>query len=505
MISALLDHVWQSTVFAGGIALLTLLFRRNGAAIRFWLWFAASLKFVLPFALLGMLGEVFFRVVPALPPSALAKSIQALQPAAEKFSAPARMLAPDHADSLHLGPLPLGVWLLGLAVILGVHILRWSRMRLLLAHAHEISLAGPVPIKASDSLLEPGLVGILRPVVLLPSGLMPRLTLPERDSILAHEFSHLARRDNAAAAFHMAVEALFWFYPPVWFIGSRLIAERERACDENVLACGHDPEVYAGGILKVCKFCIQSPLICAAGATGADLNRRMRQIMTAPPSLALSPAKQVLLAGSALLAVGLPILAGFPETPLAVSVKRNVLAAQARAEEAVGVVAEQIGMAPVTRVTVKKLPRLKIQMAAILPSLPHFEEPAAPPGEPSAPVAQTEPSVAVAADVAPLPRASAKQVVLALTPMGDGDPDAITCRVPQTLPGSRLPGPQVCKMNRVWAAMRANREDISPDGKLIVYLDDFTRHKAISGNCQATFFGRSGVFILPGPSTTFCF
>jgi len=112
MISALLDHVWQSTVFAGGIALLTLLFRRNGAAVRFWLWFAASLKFVLPFALLGMLGEVFFRVVPALPPSALAKSIQALQPAAEKFSAPARMLAPDHADSLHLGPLPLGVWLL---------------------------------------------------------------------------------------------------------------------------------------------------------------------------------------------------------------------------------------------------------------------------------------------------------------------------------------------------------------------------------------------------------
>ena len=34
----------------------------------------------------------------------------------------------------------------------------------------------------------------------------------------------------------MAVEALFWFYPPVWLIGARLVAERERACDESVLA-----------------------------------------------------------------------------------------------------------------------------------------------------------------------------------------------------------------------------------------------------------------------------
>jgi len=118
-------------------------------------------------------------------------------------------------------------------------------------------------VAASSSLLEPGLVGILRPVVLLPDGLMARLSEPERDSILAHELGHLRRGDNVTAAIHMAVETLFWFWPPVWLIGARLIAERERACDESVLAQGHDPEVYAESILKVCKFCIQSPLACA--------------------------------------------------------------------------------------------------------------------------------------------------------------------------------------------------------------------------------------------------
>ncbi len=56
MIAALLDHLWQSTLFAAAVALLTLAFRRHGAAIRHGLWFAASIKFLMPFSLLAALG-----------------------------------------------------------------------------------------------------------------------------------------------------------------------------------------------------------------------------------------------------------------------------------------------------------------------------------------------------------------------------------------------------------------------------------------------------------------
>ena len=65
MIAALLDHIWQSTLFAGAAWLLTLAFRRNGAALRFWLWFAASIKFLVPFAGLAALGEYLSRQYPA--------------------------------------------------------------------------------------------------------------------------------------------------------------------------------------------------------------------------------------------------------------------------------------------------------------------------------------------------------------------------------------------------------------------------------------------------------
>jgi hypothetical protein len=163
-------------------------------------------------------------------------------------------------------------------------------------------------------------------------------------------------------------------------------------------------------------------------------------------------------------------------------------------------------MAPVARVTVRKLPRLKAPPAAVLPlPLPAVTMTAAA-VDPPAPVMAPPPApVEAAAGTPTLAQPAAKQAVLALNPLGEGDPDAVTCRVPQRLPGSRLPGPQVCQTNRVWAALRARREDIMPDGKAIVFLDDMHLKNALAGNCQATFFSRSGVTILPGPSTTFCF
>jgi len=64
---------------------------------------------------------------------------------------------------------------------------------------------------------------------------------------------------------------LFWFHPLVWWIGAQMVEERELACDEDVLRLGNQPSVYAESILKVCQFYLESPLVCMAGVTGADL------------------------------------------------------------------------------------------------------------------------------------------------------------------------------------------------------------------------------------------
>jgi uncharacterized protein (TIGR03435 family) len=157
--------------------------------------------------------------------------------------------------------------------------------------------------------------GILRPVLLLPDRIVDFLTAQEMQAILAHELCHVRRRDNLATAIHMAVEAVFWFHPLVWWLGVRLMEERERACDEDVLRGGGEPRAYAESILKICEFYLASPLACVAGVTGGDLKRRIEAIMSHRVGLRLNFAKKVALTVAATAAVAGPVGVGIIHVP----------------------------------------------------------------------------------------------------------------------------------------------------------------------------------------------
>src|SRR5262249_17385357 len=103
-------------------------------------------------------------------------------------------------------------------------------------------MPGRVKLILSMSAMEPGLLGVFHPMLLLPVGVAERLSDAQLEAIISHELCHVRRRDNLAAAIHMLVEAVFWFHPLVWWMGARLINERERACDEEVLRLGSQPQ-----------------------------------------------------------------------------------------------------------------------------------------------------------------------------------------------------------------------------------------------------------------------
>ena len=156
----------------------------------------------------------------------------------------------------------------------------------------------------------------MHPVLLWPEGLSEKLDDRHLEAVIAHELWHVRRRDNLWAALHMLVEAVFWFHPLVWWIGAHLIAERERACDEAALELGSPRHIYAESILKVCEFCLSSPLTCVSGVTGADLKKRMVHIMTDRIVHKLNFARKLLLWTAACLAIALPIAFGlFNATP----------------------------------------------------------------------------------------------------------------------------------------------------------------------------------------------
>lgn len=188
--------------------------------------------------------------------------------------------------------------------------LRWRRIRVAVRAGSPLQLGIPIKAISSPTLLEPGFFGVFRPVLLLPEGIFERLTPAQLRGVIAHELCHVQHRDNLIAAIHMFVETAFWFHPLVWWIGRRMVEEREQACDEEVLRLGSEPRVYAGGILNVCKFYLESPLVCASGVTGADLKRRIEFITSNRVMHNLNVGRRMLLLTASVVALGLPITIG---------------------------------------------------------------------------------------------------------------------------------------------------------------------------------------------------
>jgi TonB family protein len=106
------------------------------------------------------------------------------------------------------------------------------------------------------------------------------------------------------------VETLFWFHPVVWWIGARLVSERERACDEEVVRMGADTRNYAESILKVCGFSLGSPIECRVGVGRSGLAQRIVRIMQQRPTPGLSTSTRALLSSVGVMVVAAPLMTG---------------------------------------------------------------------------------------------------------------------------------------------------------------------------------------------------
>ena len=330
MLEFIIDHLWQSTLIVVLAWGATRSLKRYGAHWRYRIWFAASMKFLVPFAVFVQLGaQIPWPATPAgseqdawramaarmlqpssslrrpapaepaataaddspLPPGSLAAQVLApalssstTGPSGEAAAATRAAVAasPAGGNPISLTLVAAGIWFLGSALLLARWCRSWVMLRGLLRRARPINEGPAEPglpeLRACSSVMEPGIFGIFRPVLLIPERLIERLSRDQLRAIIRHEQVHAERRDNLTASLHMLVEALFWFHPFVWLIGARMVEERERACDEAVLASGVDPEIYATSLIEVCDFYVESPLLCAAGVGGGPLESRVRRI-----------------------------------------------------------------------------------------------------------------------------------------------------------------------------------------------------------------------------------
>jgi bla regulator protein BlaR1 len=341
----LLHSLWQGVALALVVALLLRLLQRQAALVRYRLAAVALLT-------LGGLAVVTFSYYYVQEPTPVAASQPAVvvpstypaplvitsKTAAVLSANPTTAWRPLLAATTsylerHLGVL-VGLWLLGFVVM---------TVRLLAAFAYVRRLRGQqvsavpvawqqclarlvartglhlrVQLLASSLVPSPLVIGHLKPVILLPLGVLNGLAPAEAEMILAHELAHIMRKDYLFNFVQAVAEVVFFYHPAVWFLSAVLHTERENCCDDLATQLGGSPRQLAHALASLAELTYFAPaprLALALAGHGDSLLSRIQRLARPRPARAtgLWPASCALL-GVGLLLGGL-LLAARAATP----------------------------------------------------------------------------------------------------------------------------------------------------------------------------------------------
>jgi GWxTD domain-containing protein len=134
----------------------------------------------------------------------------------------------------------------------------------------------------------PVVIGYLRPVILVPVGLLAGMPAAQVEAILLHELAHIRRRDYLVNLLQMVVEGFLFYHPAIWWISGVIRAERENCCDDLVVAASGDAQEYAAALaaLEQTRWAADQ---AALAATGGSLVKRIRRLLYQPEGLAWAP------------------------------------------------------------------------------------------------------------------------------------------------------------------------------------------------------------------------
>lgn len=153
----------------------------------------------------------------------------------------------------------------------------------LLAHlSASLRITRRVTVAVCDRIASPVLIGIVRPMILLPPAAITGWSPDEIEMVLLHELAHVRRWDNLINLLQRCLESLLFFHPAVWLISSWVRQEREACCDATVVSRTNRPHAYAELLVALAAQLPRSvlfhPAASSAMASG-PLRSRIRHIL----------------------------------------------------------------------------------------------------------------------------------------------------------------------------------------------------------------------------------
>ena len=188
----------------------------------------------------------------------------------------------------------VALWLVGMSffavrLLLGLAFIRRLRAQaqpletgqvMLQSLTDRLGLHKPVRLMASADVSVPLVVGQLKPLILFPVGLINQLSPAQTEAILAHELAHIYRYDYWLNLLQYVIEAIFYYHPVIWWIGSVVRREREHCCDDVAVALVGNRVTYARTLLAMEAYQQPgSPLVPAFAAGKKQLLGRVERIL----------------------------------------------------------------------------------------------------------------------------------------------------------------------------------------------------------------------------------
>ncbi|NBA87921.1 M48 family metalloprotease [Emticicia sp. CRIBPO] len=142
-----------------------------------------------------------------------------------------------------------------------------------------------MPMKRTVKLLEsvraalPMTIGWLKPVILLPVGIISGMSARQLEAVLAHELAHIRRNDYLINIFQSFIEILFFYHPATWFISAKVRDERENCCDDFAVEICGDRLILAKALTQVASYRHQPQFAMAFGAKRSTFMDRIKRIV----------------------------------------------------------------------------------------------------------------------------------------------------------------------------------------------------------------------------------
>jgi len=163
-----------------------------------------------------------------------------------------------------------GIWLLGFLITLSIYIKRYlyfrrlirnsshlqnERCRAVLAHWRKtLKVKRHVKLVCSRQCLSPFTMGVLKPVIYLPQSLLETDDIELLNSVISHEVAHIKHYDDLWIKFQNLIQSIYFFYPVVWYVNSKIHLARECLRDTQVISQGEiSPKILGNGILSLLR------------------------------------------------------------------------------------------------------------------------------------------------------------------------------------------------------------------------------------------------------------